>query len=154
MKTIFGLLLLAPTLSFATEVAQLRYPTDFILKFVLEKKNLEMQPDIPVPKFYFESKTPLKQFQDAIESQWGFRPDRFSNAFSVAHNHVYVSDDAEYYRRTGRCMDDSVAHELVHYLQSKYQGWDLSDESVEWQAVEIQTEFREAYCKDLLPSNL
>ncbi len=43
-------------------------------------------------------------------------------------------------------MDDSLAHELVHYVQVKYQKFDLNDESLEWDAVDIQTAFREKFC--------
>ena len=109
-------------------------------------KKLTKRDDVEVPKFYFKSSTPLKQFQDAIEKQWGFRPDVFTNAFAVDNNEVYILDDAEYYRRNKRCMDDSVVHELVHYIQVKYQNWDLSDESLEWDAIDKQTEFRNIYC--------
>lgn len=135
-------------LSFAqAEMAQLKYPLDFLLQKVLERKHQIKRDDVPFPKFYFESKTPLKQFQDAIEKQWGMRPDKFSNAFAIDNNEVYISDDANYYRRTGRCMDDSAVHELVHYVQVKYLNWDIFDESLEWEAVDIQTEFREEFCK-------
>lgn len=135
------------TPAFAKAPAKLQHPVEFIFAKVLEKKRLAQRDDIPFPKFYYQSKTPLKQFQDAIEKQWGFRPDFFTNAFAVANNEVYILDEADYYRKMGRCMDDSVAHELVHYLQVKYQNWDLSDESLEWEAVDIQTAFREEFCK-------
>ena len=154
MKKLILLATLIPSLSFAYEVATLRYSEEFIMDFVLKQKFLERRPEIPLPITYYESKTPLKQFQDIMEAQWGFRPDRFTNAFSITHNHVYLTDNAEYYRRTGRCMDDSMAHEFVHYLQVKYQGWNQNDESTEWQAVDIQTAFREEYCKDSLATNL
>ena len=137
-----------PVISSAqTEPARLRYSIDFILEKVLEKKRQTRRPEIPVPVFHYASATPLVQFQDAVEPQWGFRPDIITNAFILHRNEIYILDEAEYYRRTKRCMDDSVAHELVHYIQGKYQGWDLHDDSLEWEAIDIQTAFREEFCK-------
>lgn len=119
---------------------------DIFLK-VLEKKHLEYKSEIHFPKIYFSSKTPLKQFQDAIEKQWGQRPTEITNAFAIDNNEIYLLDDSSYYKRLKRCMDDSLAHELVHYVQTKYLGWDISqDESLEWEAIEIQTALREELC--------
>jgi hypothetical protein len=148
MKTflILALALLSQA-SFAKTPAKLQHTIDFILEKVLEKKHLDKRTDIPMPKFYYESSTPLKQFQDAIEKQWGMRPDVFTNAFAIANNEIYILDDADYYKQTERCMDDSIAHELTHYLQVKYQNWDINDESLEWEAIDIQTEFRKEFCK-------
>ncbi len=133
--------------AFAKKPAQLKYSLDFLLEKVLERKKLTRKDSIPFPKFFVASKTPLKQFQDAIEKQWGFRPDVFTNAFAVNNNEIYILDDADYYESHQRCMDDSVVHELAHYVQVKYLGWDLNDESLEWDAVDIQTEFRNEFCK-------
>lgn len=140
-------LFLSQNLWAAKVPAKLQHPIDFIFEKVLEKKHLDKRTDVPFPKFYFESNTSLKQFQDAIEKQWGFRPDKFTNAFAVANNEVYILDEADYYKKNQRCMDDSIAHELTHYIQVKYQNWDLSDESLEWEAVEVQTAFRNEFCK-------
>lgn len=150
MKIIFVLFLFftATTLVQAsTKPAKLKYSMDFIFSKVLELKGQTLDPNIPFPKFYFESKTPLKVFQDAIEAQWGMRPEVFTNAFAIKSNQIFIIDTAEYYDRNKRCMDDSVVHELVHYIQAKYQGWDLNDESLEWQAIDIQTTFRDLYCQ-------
>lgn len=150
MKTLILLFLaIFPLTSFAkTKPAQLRYSFEFILEKVLEKKKQAYRPEIPLPSLHFESKTPLRLFQDAIEAQWGMRPAHISNAYSLHYNMLFILDDASYYRRTGRCMDDSLAHELVHYIQHKYQNWDFNDESLEWDAIDIQTQFREEYCKN------
>lgn len=129
------------------KVAKLKYSLDFLIQKTLEMKKQVKRDDVPLPTFHFQSTTPLKQFQDAIEKQWGFRPDVFTNAFSVINNEVYVMDEQDYYDKHGRCMDDSVVHELVHYVQVKYLNWDLADESLEWDAIEVQTEFRKEFCK-------
>ena len=44
-------------------------------------------------------------------------------------------------------VDDSVAHELTHFVQAKYQNFDLNDESLEWDAIDVQNWFRENFCK-------
>jgi hypothetical protein len=152
MKTLLLLTIVLPfNLLAATDTvkkpAKLQTSIEFIFEKVLEKKHQAKRSEVPFPKFYFKSNTPLKQFQDAIEKQWGFRPDEFTNAFAVANNEVYIMDDEDYYTRNKRCMDDSIAHELTHYIQVKYLGWDLADESLEWDAIEVQTEFRQEHCK-------
>jgi hypothetical protein len=126
--------------------AQLKYTPAQIFDFVLAAKNKTLDPSIQFPKIYFKSKTPLKQFQDAIEKQWGQRPAEITNAFANDNNEIYLMDDQDYYIKFGRCMDDSLAHELTHYVQSKYQKFDLNDESLEWDAVDVQTQFREKFC--------
>ena len=147
MKTLFIILLFSlPSLA-KPAPARLRYSVEFIFQKVLEKKRQVLKPEIPFPALRVESETPLVLFQDAMESQWHMRPERFTNAYSVKFNTVFLSDDAAYYERTGRCMDDSLVHELVHYVQAKYQGFDLDDESLEWDAVDIQSEFREEFCQ-------
>ncbi len=127
--------------------AKLKYSLEFLIEKTLELKKQNLRSEIALPTFHFESQTPLKQFQDAIEKQWGFRPDVFTNAYAVDSNQIYIFDDEAYYRRHKRCMDDSVVHELVHFVQVKYQGWDLADDSVEWDAIEHQTTFRNEFCK-------
>lgn len=135
------------SLNLFAQTAELRYEEEFILEKVLELTNTERREEVPLPAIYYKSSTPLEQFQDAIEDQWGMRPDMFLNAFAHQHNEIYILDDAEYYIKTGRCMDDSLAHELVHYVQNKYRGWSLNDPNQEWEAIHIQKEFRELYCQ-------
>jgi hypothetical protein len=130
----------------AKKPASLKYSLEFLLDKVLEIKHFPKNNSIPLPKLFVESKTPLTQFQEAIEPQWGFKPDVFSNAFAIHKNEIYITDDAAYYKKHDRCIDDSVVHELVHYYQTKYRGWDINDESLEWDAIEIQTQFRNEFC--------
>ena len=148
-KTVFiqSIFLFLTNSVWAAAPAELKMKPENILNFVLEQKNKRLDPSKPVPQIFFSSKTQLKQFQDAIEPQWGQRPHFITNAFVVHLNQIYLLDDAAYYQKAGRCMDDSLAHEFVHYVQTKYQSYDLSDESLEWEAVDIQTRFREAFCK-------
>src|SRR5262245_54477953 len=69
--------------------ATLRYTPQFVLEKVLERKGREFDPSKPVPVIHFASQTPLGEFQDAIEPQWGFRPDVITNAYAVAANGIY-----------------------------------------------------------------
>lgn len=126
--------------------AVLKYDPLVIFKFVLEAKRKELNTSIPMPEIYYESQISLTQFQDAVEPQWGFRPDVVTNVFVSHLNQIYLLDDAEYYSHTKRCMDDSLAHELTHYVQDKYQHFDLNDDSLEAEAVDVQTQFREKFC--------
>jgi hypothetical protein len=139
--------LFASISTMTTKTVKLQHELNFILDKVLSYKHLEVNASIINPKIYLKSKTPLKQFQDAIESQWGQRPKEFTNAYAVKNNEIYLLDDADYYKKTERYIDDSLAHELTHFVQVKYQNFDINDESLEWDAVDIQTWFRDNFCK-------
>ncbi|MBC7742278.1 MAG: hypothetical protein H7061_08775 [Bdellovibrionaceae bacterium] len=127
--------------------AVLQFTPEAILAEVLKKKNLELRPQLPLPKLNLQSQTSLKKFQDDIEPQWNMRPDVFTNAYAFKTNQIFLMDQAAYYKKTNRCIDDSLAHELMHYVQVMYQNADLADESLESEAVDIQTWFRETHCK-------
>lgn len=142
------LALFAPLSSFA-EAMPLTYSTECVLKAVLAKKKLAFRPELEIPQVKVESKSSLKEFQDAVEPQWKMRPDYFTNAYVVHLNQIFLMDEASYYRRTGRFVDDSLAHELAHYVQVKYQGWTLdgADDSIEMDAIDVQTWFRDEFMK-------
>lgn len=65
--------------------------------------------------------------------------------YAIERNEIYLSDGADFYLRLKRTLDDSLAHELVHYIQARYFGEDLSTDGCEVQAVEVQRWFREEY---------
>ena len=119
----------------------LQYDPHYILERVADEMRVTLRPDIPVPQVHLESTTELRRFQDAIEAQWGFRPEAFSNAYVANRNEIYLLDDADYYARLKRTPDDSLAHELVHYIQVRYLGADLEDPSCETEAIAIQGRF-------------
>lgn len=141
--------LFAPLSSFAKEVMPLIYPTECVLKAVLAKKNIAFRPELELPSLRVESQSSLKEFQDAMEPQWKIRPDYFTNSYVVHLNRIFLMDDLAYYQRTGRFVDDSFAHELTHYVQVKYQGATLDgvDDSLEMDAIDVQTWFREEFMK-------
>lgn len=116
-----------------------------ILETVARRMNIPLRPEIPVPAIFLESATPLRRFQDAIGTQWGFRPEVFANTYAVAHNEIYLRDDAAYHLVHNRTLDDALAHEFVHYLQARYLNEDLASEWREAEAVAIQSWFRREY---------
>jgi len=115
-----------------------------ILARVAQQMNVQLHADEPLPGVFLESRTPLAQFQDAVQKQWRHRPARFANVYVTERNEIYLSDDPSYYRRMQRTLDESLAHEFTHYLQARYLGYDLADESCEAQALDVQMAFRRA----------
>ena len=128
---------------------QPKHDLQCIFTGVLAIMGKTAKPEIPMPALFLQDKTPLKQFQDAVEPQWKMRPDMFLNVYVADQNAVYVMNEAGYYAKLGRFVDDSIAHELVHYVQVKYKGIRIEDfdDSLEGEAIEVQTEFRERYMK-------
>lgn len=145
MKHLFLAVFLLSPVHIEPEVVELRYPLEFTLQKMLEYKDLTLREDIEAPRIRLESQTSLIDFQNAIESQWGFRPEVFVNAYVTKTNEIFLIDEKNYYDSLKRCIDDSLAHELVHFIQSKYQGFDFDDGS-EAEAIGHQTQFREEYC--------
>jgi hypothetical protein len=120
---------------------RLRFDPMTILHAVARQMNVTLRPDVPLPKILLQSRTPLARFQNAIEPQWNFRPPRFTNAYAVARNEIYLMDESEYYTKYNRTLDESLAHEFAHYLQVHYFHADLSDDGCETDAVAVQALF-------------
>ncbi len=148
MKAFILILTLFVSLIVKAETVKPVYTTQFILERILDYKTLSFKPEIPMPTVVLSSEAKLKDFQDDIESQWGFRPDVITNAYVVRLNKIYLYDDKAYYTEHGRCIDDSLAHELAHYVQVQYRNWDLNDDSLEWDAIDTQTWFRTQHCSN------
>jgi len=133
----------------AAEPVKLRFDPRTTLKVVARRMDITLRPEIPLPEIRLASATPLGRFQDAVEGQWGARPERIANAFVSNTNEIYLIDDASYYAGVGRTIDDSLAHELAHYLQTRYGRANLVDwEEVE--AVAIQNWFRTEHVQEKL----
>lgn len=145
---------IAVTFKASPKPAVLRYREACVLEAVAGYMGVsaEKLKTAAPPRVFYESRTPLKQFQDSIEPQWGFRPPIFGNAFVPARNEIYVLDDAAYYAKTRRFLDDSLAHEYAHFVQVRFQGGDLADDSLEGQAVGVQTWFRDTYLNQAPPA--
>jgi hypothetical protein len=133
------------------EPIKLRLDPLFILEAVARRLNVPLQPEIVLPKILVSSRTPLTQFQDALEEQWGIRPDAFVNAYAVVKNEIYLFDGASFYSGGSRTIEDSLAHEFVHYIQARYWGEDLRSDDCELQAVTVQRWFRELYLPAFRP---
>jgi len=131
-------------------VAVLHHDPQFILQVVARRLGVELSAKVPMPAILLESRTPLARLQAAAERQWGIRPEVFVNAYVRAENEIYLIDDADLYERRASSPDDSLAHELVHYLQVKYLDEPLDDDWAESRAVEIQRWFRATYMSPTL----
>ncbi|MBI5209181.1 MAG: hypothetical protein HY927_04320 [Elusimicrobia bacterium] len=118
-----------------------------VLATVADMMGITLRPDIPAPAVRLESDTPLERFQDAVEPQWGLRPGMFLNAYVPSSNEVFLTADASYYGKLKRFLDDSLAHEYVHFFQVQYKKVRLEDfsDAEEGEAVQYQTEFRDRY---------
>jgi hypothetical protein len=120
----------------------LRYDPLYILEAVARRMDVILRAEVPLPAILLESRTPLARFQHAIAPQWGIVPRAVSNAYAAGANEIYLTDYAAYYERRKSTLDDSLAHEFVHYLQLRYFNADLSDASLETDAIAIQEWFK------------
>jgi hypothetical protein len=123
------------------EPVRLRLDPAFVLAQVAERLGVRLDPAIAPPAVHLESATPIAQFRAALAAQWGFRPHAFGNAYAIERNEIYLIDEPGYYARLGRSLDESLAHELAHYVQVRYLGADLAEPSWEQEAVAVQTWF-------------
>jgi hypothetical protein len=126
---------------------------DCVLRAAAFRMKITPDAEKPKPAIHFAGETPLKLFQDSIEPQWGIRPDIILNAYTESNNKIFLIDDAAYYAKMGRFIDDSLAHEYAHYLQVIYKGIPMK-EFTEWEeseAVSVQTWFRDNYFKGTPP---
>ncbi|OFZ01263.1 MAG: hypothetical protein A2Z97_02065 [Bdellovibrionales bacterium GWB1_52_6] len=135
-----------------TSVLSLRFSERCTLEAVAKKMGVLLQKSISPPAIYLESQITLEKFQNSIEPQWAFRPSAVLNAYVAARNEIFLTDQAWLYLPRGRTLDDSLAHELVHFIQVKYQNVDPEDDvGNETEAVDIQTWFRETYSSGKTP---
>jgi hypothetical protein len=137
----------APATEPSTARLQLRLDPHFVLAQVAQRMGVTLRPEIAPPTVFLESVTPVAQFRDTIAEQWGFRPHVFGNAYAVERNEVYLIDDPAYYARLGRTIDESLAHELAHYVQVKYLSADLAAPAWEQDAIAVQAWFRDLHIR-------
>ena len=126
---------------------RLRLDPHFVLAQVAQRMGVTLRPEIAPPAVFLESVTSVAQFGDAIAVQWGFRPHVFSNAYAVERNEIYLIDDPSFYARLGRTIDESLAHELAHYIQVKYLNADLAVPAWEQDANAVQAWFRDVHIR-------
>ena len=145
--------LLMTTTAKAETPATLRFPLECTLAAIAKKRNVQLSKDIPLPTLYHESTTSFETFKKAVMQQGHDFPQEFSNAYVYVQgkNDIFLIDSPSYYARHSRFIDDSLAHELVHYVQVRYQKYDLSaEEFAELEAVDLQTWYRDTY---MVPEN-
>lgn len=135
--------------SFAQTVTP-KYPLECIARAVAKNINIDYDPHIPLPKLYFSSSADLREYQNSVSLQRdGDRPLEVSNTYVIATNAIYVIDDMAYYEKHERFIDDSIAHELVHYFQvvyKKFRQVDLEQMDAEMTAIfEGQNWFRDNF---------
>lgn len=122
--------------------ATLNHDPQFILEAVARRMGVTLRLEIPLPAIRLESRTQLLRMQVAAERQWGFRPPVFLSTYAAASNEIYLIDEAALYENYPRTLDDSLAHELVHYFQAKYRKDRSDNEWSEIEAMAIQAWFR------------
>ncbi len=142
----------------ATPMAQaapmpLTYSPKCTFEAVAHRMGYPVDPSKPFPNVFVASEIPLEQFQDAVEEQWKMRPSAVLNVYVVELNEIYLLDEESYYLKVKRYIDDSLAHELAHYVQVVYRGADLNSDHdfYEQEAVHVQTWFRETFMKTGAP---
>ena len=128
---------------------------DCILKIVAAHKNITLLDTVPLPEIKPEGPYTLQDYQDSAENFWGFRPDAYLNMYNPLRNEIFIMATREYYESYERSVFDSLAHELAHYLQHRYQNADFSqgDDSLEFDAIATQTWFRETYKDNFVGDN-
>ncbi|MBI3298251.1 MAG: hypothetical protein HYZ75_08815 [Elusimicrobia bacterium] len=147
-------LLLAVLASAAIPRMPLRHEPKCVLEAVAFAMNVRLDPSIAPPPIRLETETPLAEFADALQPQWGSRPEVFTNAYSPSADRIFLIEDAGYYGRLKRDIADSLAHEYVHFIQVRYKGLPISQfgDSEESEAVHVQTWFRDHYIRGSAPS--
>ncbi|MFH2203372.1 MAG: hypothetical protein ABIJ96_09680 [Elusimicrobiota bacterium] len=117
-----------------------------MLKTVAGKMGVTLKPDVAPPEVYLERQTEMTVFQDAMEKNYGQRPEIFHNVYLDNMNIIFLKDDALFYKK-GRTAEDSLAHEYVHFVQVKYRGAtrDGDMDAYEGEAIRIQEWFRTTY---------
>lgn len=142
-----GLTLALPA-NAADGAARLAFRPDCVLAAVAARKGVTLSPDRPAPRLRLASATPVAEYLEAAKEQLGgAQLDVILNMFVAKTNEIYLNDSARLYGRHGRTLDDSLAHEYTHFIQHVYEGAPLfgdSTDSLEEEAVRVQTWFREA----------
>ncbi|HAH05066.1 MAG TPA: hypothetical protein DCM05_00850 [Elusimicrobia bacterium] len=130
-------------------LARPKHPQACILKAVAGYMGKELRPGVPLPEVRLASETTLAEFHDSVEGQWEGAQRHITNVYSVRRNRIHLLDEGLYYQRLNRAIDDSLAHEYVHYVQHRYgaYGEGQFDDSAEMQAIDVQTWFRDEFIR-------
>lgn len=156
MKLLITILLFANIQAFAAadeapkQFIPLTYSPTCILEAVAKRTMVQLKKEVPLPALFPHSTTNLEQFK--IGARFNYPEDYvieyYANVYSAENNALFINDSIPLVGKNGRTPDDVLAHELTHYLQSKYQGYDKeesSSDAAEESAVQVQTWFRDTY---------
>lgn len=149
---ILGLLMMGLTMISSAAMAaeeitvKPKYSTACVLGAIAPYMKVKLSQEIALPEVLFASEVKLEDYQNDVEKQWGMRPSAIVNIYLFEKNRIYLNDEEKYYTPKGRFIDDSLAHELAHYIQVKYKkAQPGNDEMLEMEAVYVQTWFRDTY---------
>lgn len=148
MKNVIVILFLFSRIVYSYESTRLIHSESFILDQVLKYMNIKLKPSIQLPEIVYADEAILSDFQKEVEPQWGIKPDFITNVYLAQLNKIYLLDEKNYYDQNERCIDDSLAHEIVHFVQVKYRKIPIEylDDSMEMEAIDVQSHFRNDYC--------
>ena len=154
MRSLLLAVALASPGSAAMRRMPLRHDPACVLSAVAFAMNVRLDPAVAPPALRLETQTPVREFADAMEPQWGMRPDRFTNAYAPGAGKIFLIEDASYYEKFGRDIADSLAHEYAHFIQVRYKGLDVANfgDNEESEAVSVQTWFRDNYVRGTAPA--
>ncbi|NCN39804.1 hypothetical protein GW916_01010 [bacterium] len=140
-------LVLFSTAGVQAEKMPLAHSPQCTFQAVASKMGVPIDESIPLAKVDVQSESLLQDFQDSVFDQYGFKPNTFASVYIQKQNRIFLIDDLEVYAPMNRFVDDSLAHELVHYVQVMYQGLvnDGSSDQLEMDAIKIQTWYRETF---------
>lgn len=118
-----------------------------LLAWSEKEMAVQQKPLVDLPEIRLSHEVSLGEFQDDVEPQWQLRPEVVSNVFVAHKNRIYLVSDKKDYQKNQRSIYDSLVHELIHYIQVKYQGRPIEDfgDMEEMTAIYAQNKFREEH---------
>lgn len=147
IRGIFFILLVVPS-AYAAEPMRSRYSAECILKAVAPFIRAKIT--VPIPRVIYESEISVNEFRELSKANFmGYIPDSVMTLYAYEPNIIFLRDGTNNYQGD-RNIEDSLAHELVHFIQVKIRGETSendSSDSLESEAVAVQFWFRENFMK-------
>ncbi len=152
IRGIFIILLLVPS-AYAAEPMRSRYSAECILKAIAAYMRSEVK--VAIPKIIYQSETTVEEFQKLGRANFmgGSPPDTVLTMYAYEPNIIFLRDGPENYR-DGKYIEDSLAHELAHFIQVRIRGESADNDPMdllEGEAVGVQFWFRENYLQKNIP---
>ncbi len=132
------------------EFVSLTYSPRCILEAVTTKMSVQLKSEVELPGLFPYSTTSFDYFKQKAQASFpkDFEITFYTNLYSQEHNQIYINDSKPFVGENGRTSDEVLAHELAHYIQSKYLGYDKEDatsDAAEDSAIRVQSWFRGNY---------